>query len=304
MPTYPDPLGVTLDANQRIVVDDYVNPPNRIPLLIRDLVADNEGYFIERIFRTPGFTVQSGAIIASESFPDDHFLDPGQSIAPRSPGSEAALVGATARKPKIYRSESWAGAIEITDEARRWNRVIEVDNIFRKTANTFADVLQRRGEEVLTAFVQSSGRFVVGGAGTFSDWAAAAPRENTASTAPRPSLEFARVGRLYIQDKTGLRPDTVIVSPEDGEHFDRVYGEGAQALLARHGLTMIASPRQTAGKRLYVKSGQVGVLAWDKALSTPEYTREGKRFTDVFTLEAAPVYVATGADAVMEVRQS
>ena len=303
-PTYPEPLGTTLDAEGRVVVADYVNPPSRIPALIRDLVAANEGYFIERIFRTPGFTVQGGAIIATDSFPDDHFLAAGQSIAPRSPGSEAPRLGITRRVPKMYRPESWSGSIEITDEARRWNRVIEVQDIFRKTANTFADVLQRRGEEVLADFVQSSARFTVGGAGTYTDWAAAAPVENTGSTAPRPSAEFARVQRLFVQDKAGVRPDIVIVSPIDAEHFDRVYGGQGDAVLRRYGLTMIVSPRRTDGRRLYVRSGQVGVLAWDKPLGDPEYTREGWRYTDVFTLEAVPVYVANGADALMEVRHA
>jgi hypothetical protein len=302
--TMPDPLGTSIDSANRVVVADYVNPPSRIPALIRDLVAENEGYFIERIFRTPGFTVQGGAILYKENYPNDHFLATGQSLAPRSPGSEAPVIGVTRRAPKLARPESWAGSIEVTDEVRRWNDVIEVQDQFRKAANTFADVLQRRGEETLADFVQASGRFVVGGAGTFGDWAAADPVENTSSTDNRPSAEFARVARLFAEDKTGVRPDTVIMSPEDAEHLDRVYGDRLPALLARHNLTLIVSPRRTTGRRLYVRSGQVGVLAFDKPLGDPEITREGKRFTTSYTLEAVPVFVANGGDALLEVRHA
>lgn len=298
----PDPLGIGLDAQGRLVVDEYVNPPSRIPAIIRDLVVFNEGYFIEQVFNTPGMTVEGGAILYTETFPEDHFLDPGQSIAPRSPGSEAPRIGISRRAPKIARAESWSGSIEVTDEARRWNRIIEVQTAFTRAANTFADTIQRRGEEVLDEFVQAAGRFAVSPPG--SDWALADPIENTTSTDARPSAEFARVRRLFVEDKGGQRPDLLIVSPEDGEHLDRVYGDRLPALLARHGLSLRESVRRPAGRRLYLRQGQVGTIAFDKPLGTPEYTREGWRFTDVYTMEAVPVIVAHGADAIMEVRTS
>jgi hypothetical protein len=300
----PDPLGIGLDAAGRLVIDDYVNPPTRIPAIIRDLVRGNQGYWIEDVFNTPGMTVEGGAILYTETFPEDHFLDPGQTIAPRSPGSEAPRIGHSVRRPKLARPESWSGSIEVTDEARRWNRLIEVQDSFRKAANTFADRLQARGEEVLGDFVTAASRFVVGGAGTFSDWNAAQPEFNYTSTAPRPSAEFARVQRLYVQDKVGQQPDLLIVSPGDAEQLDRIYGGGLDALLNRYGLTMRVSVRRPDGRRLYVRRQQAGTMAFDKPLGAPEYTREGQRFTDVYTLETVPVFVAHGADAIMEVRNS
>lgn len=300
----PDPFGTSIDAQGRVVVDDYVNPPSRIPSIIRDLTVANQGYWIESVFNTPGITVEGGAILYTETFPQDHFLDPGASIAPRSPGSEAPRIGHSIRRPKIARPESWSGSIEVTDEARRWNRVIEVQDAFRKAANTFADVMQGRGEEVLGDFVTASNRFVVGGAGTFSDWNAAAPVENYTSTAPRPSAEFARVSRLFTEDKAGQSPNLLIASVGDAEQLDRIYGDRLEAVLNRYNLTLRASVRRPDGRRLYVRQGQVGTIAFDKPLGTPEYTREGQRFTDVYTLETVPVFVAHGADAIMEVRNS
>lgn len=69
-----NPLGGPTIAGTTITVDMLVNPPTIIPETIRALVASNQGYFIERVFNTPGFTVQGGAIIYTESFPTDHFL--------------------------------------------------------------------------------------------------------------------------------------------------------------------------------------------------------------------------------------
>ena len=299
-PNGPQPLGVSVSGTQ-ITVDDYVNPPTRIPAIVRAFTAANEGYWIEDVFNVPGFTVQGGAIIYTETFPEDHFLADEGRPAPRAPGSEAIKLSAGRRGVLVSRPESWAGDIEVTDEDRRWNRVIGIQDQFRKAGNTFADLLQTSGEEVLDAFVQASGRFAVTPPGY--DWAAADPVENTTSTDPRPSAEFARVRRLFVQDKTGVRPDTLIAAPEDLEHLDRIYGDKLPALLQRHNLTVHESVRRDPGKRLYVKSKQVGTLAFDKPLDQ-EYSRVGTRKTDVYTLDVAPVWVANGADALMEVRSS
>jgi hypothetical protein len=299
----PDPFGITLDGSGRLVVDDYTNPPSVIPRLIRDLVRDNAGYWIESVFNTPGFTVQSGAILYTETLPEDHYLAAGQSIAPRAPGAEAPRIGITRRVPKLAYAESWSGSIEVTDEHRRRNNVIAVQEVFRRAANTFADVLQGRGEEVLGDFLTANPtRIVTAGAGTFGDWAAAAPQENSTSVAPRPTAEFARVARLFAEDKVGVLPNLLITTPQDAEHLDRVYGGNLEAVLRRYNLEIRTSVRRVVGRRLYVRRGQVGTLAWEKPLGDPEYTREGTRFTDVYSLDCAPVFVANGVDSILEVR--
>jgi len=296
----PQPLGVTVSGTE-VTVDDYVNPPTRIPDIVRAFTAANEGYWIEDVFNVPGFTVQGGAVIYRETFPLDHFLEDGGRPAPRAPGGEAAALSAGRRGLMVSRPESWAGFIEVTDEDRRWNNVIEIQSQFRKAGNTFADILQDSGEAILAAFVTSSARFVTDPPG--SDWAAADPIENNVSTDPRPSAEFARVRRLFVEDKAGMRPDTLILAPEDAEHLDRVYGDRLPALLGRHNLTLRESVRRDPGSRLYVKSKGVGTLAFDKPLDQ-EYQREAKRKTDTFTLDVAPVWVANDASALLEVRES
>lgn len=299
----PDPFGISLDGEGRLVVDDYTNPPRVIPRLIRDLVRENEGYWIESVFNTPGFSVDSGAILYTETHPEDHYLPPGQSIAPRAPGSEAPRIGVTRRRPKLAYAESWSGSLEVTDEHRRRNNVIAVQETFRRAANTFAEVLQSRGEEVLADFITANPqRIVTAGVGTFGDWAAAAPVENTNSTAPRPTAEFARVRRLYREDRAGVQPTVAIMAPEDEEELDRIYGDRLNGILQRYNLTIRSTVRRNPGRRLYIRERQIGTLAWEKPLGDPEYTREGTRWTDVYSLETVPVFVANGVDSMMEVR--
>ena len=300
---FPDPFGIGLDADgERVTVNDYVNPPAIIPEIIRDLTVANRGYWIERVYRTPGLTLRSGALLYTETYPDDHFLDKDADVAPRSPGSEAPKIAGKRRKKKMAFPESWSGSIDVTDEARRWNKILEVQDDFRRAANSFAEKLQSSGEAHLSTFAQAAGRFVTGVDGDFSDWTGAPRATTTNSEAPRPSGEFARVQRLFSEDKSGVQPNLVIVSPEDAEQFDRVYEGQAQAVLDRYGLEMLVSVRRPSGKRLYVREGQVGAMTFDVPLGEPEITREGKRKTDVYTMEVSPVFVANGADAILEVR--
>jgi len=301
----PDPYGVFVDADGRVVVDDFTNPPSNIPAIVREMTRDNQGYWIEDVFNAPGWTIQGGAVIYSISAPGDHFLPDGQRPAPRAPGSEAPRISGTRRRPIVAYPESLSASIEVTDEARQRNDVIQVQTTFRQVANTFADIMQGTGEAALDALITASARNVNSGAGTFADWAIADSIYNTASTDPRPAEEFARVRRLFIEEKGGVLPDTLVWDPADAEHFDRVYQDRGDAVLARYGITrVLTTVRATAGVRKYLRSGQVGTLAWEQPMGDPEYTREGTRKTDVYTLEGRYVFVANGADAIMQVTKT
>jgi hypothetical protein len=290
------PLGGPDVTGTLITVDEMTNPPTRIPAIIRDLVAANEGYFAEDIFSTPGFTVQGGAIIYNETFPQDFFLDPDQSLGPRAPGSEAPNLAAFRKPPKVARPESWSGNIEITDEARRRNQLPNVQNIFRKAANTFADVIQRRAIETLNAAITDWGRTIAG-----INWRQTHSQGVTfADPTTLPQMDFGKVMKQFVEDKAGIRPDLLIVNPEDGFYLDLNYGDKLQALLDRYGLTMKETPHQTEGQAIFAKSKQIGVLAFEKPLDQ-EYERLGRRKTDSYTLEATPVPVAIDASSVVRV---
>lgn len=289
------PLGGPTVSGTFVTVDQMTKPATVIPPTIRNLVAANEGYFAERIFNTPGMTVQGGAILYEESFPANHFLDPNKTIAPRAAGSEAPRIAALRGVPSIARPESWSGSIEVTDEARRRNNVIEVQRIFRAAANEFADRIQTRAIATLTTALAAWGRQV---AGTPWDVALTNGVPN-ANPAVLPQRDLSLVFRQFVKDKAGIRPDTLIVHPDTAFYLDLIYGEKLDALLKRYGLTMYETIEMPLTSAYFVRAGAVGAMAFEKALDQ-EYTREGKRFTDVYTLEAVPVFVANDASAILE----
>jgi hypothetical protein len=289
------PLGGPTISGTQITVDTYLNPPTKIPTIIRNLVASNRGYFAEEIFSTPGFTVQGGAIIYEETFPEDYFLPADQSIAPRAPGSEAPRLGSTRHAPKIARPESWSGSIEVTDEARRRNDVRSVQRQFTQAANTFADRIQTRAVATLQAAITAWGRTVSGG-----NWRAALTSGvPNADPQTLPQRDFALVEKQFITDEAGMTPNIMIVHPDDAFYLDVIYGDKLPALLQRYNLTMRVSVAAPVGDPIFVRGGGVGVMAFEKPLDQ-EYTREGTRKTDVYTLESVPVFVADDASSVLQ----
>lgn len=290
-------LGPTISGTT-ITVDTLTKPPSRIAPIIRDLVADNEGYFAEEIFATPGFTVQGGAIVYQETFPADHFLDPTQSIAPRAPGAEAPIVGALRAVEKIARPESLSGRIDVTDEARRRNDVSAVQALFRKVANTFADQMQTKAIDTLVAAVSAWGRSAA--SVSWGDAAAAAGGTVNVAQTTLPKASFAQARKQFADDKAGVVPDTVILSTTDAFNLDVIMGDQLEAFLRRYGITtLLETPALTVGTGIWLKSQQVGVIAFEKALDT-EYERQATRKTDVYIAEATPVFVAIDASAIME----
>lgn len=289
------PLGGPTVSGTTITVDTYLNPPSQIPAIIRNLVANNQGYFIERVFSTPGFTVQGGAIIYEETFPEDYFLPADQSIAPRAPGAEAPRLGSTRKAPKVARPESWSGSIEVTDEARRRNDVRAVQRQFTQAANSFADRIQTRGIAALQAAITAWGRTVSGG-----NWRAALTSGvPNADPQTLPQRDFALVQKTFITDKAGMAPNLMIVHPDDAFYLDVIYGDKLPALLSRYSLEMAVSVAAPVGDPIFVRGGGVGVIAFEKPLDQ-ELSREGTRKTDVYTLETVPVFVADDASSVIQ----
>ena len=294
-----NPLGGATVSGTSITIDTLVNPPTIIPEIIRNLVAENEGYFIEEVFAVPGFTVEGGAVIYTETFPEDHFLPDDQSIAPRAPGAKAPRLGSTRRTPKVSRPESWSGSIEVHDEARERNQVYAVQRQFTQAANTFADRLQTRGIETLNGAVTAWERAIA----TRTDGWRVAVAEGIGNTDPLklPLADFAAVQEQFIEDKAGIRPDTLLIHQADAYYLEILYPDGKlAALLKQYGLTMRVSPQVTEGSPIFCKGKQVGHLGFEKPLSQ-EFTRDGERWTDIFSMETRPVWIADNAAAVLRV---
>jgi hypothetical protein len=295
------PLGGTSVSGTSLTVDMMVNPPTIIPQLIRDFTAENQGYFIETVLDTPAGNVQGGAVVGTETFPEDHFLDPAQDLAPRAPGAESPLIGGLRREPTIFRPSSWSGVLEVTDEAKRWNKVDEVVNNFRRASNSFADKVQTGGLNAIKAAIASWGRTA-----SSVSWAdAAALSALNATRSGEPAATLRQVITQFVNDKTGVRPDTAIFNPQELTALDEIYGEragGAAGFLARYGITNVfETPLQTAGKAWFLKSKQVGSIRWDKPLGQEQQRGPAGTWKDVYALECAPVYVLLDAGSVLEV---
>jgi hypothetical protein len=292
------PLGGTSVSGTSLTVDMMTSPPEIIPQLIREFTAENQGYFIERVLDTPAGNVQGGAVVGTETFPEDHFLDPDQDLAPRAPGAESPLIGGLRREPKIFRPSSWSGVLEVTDEARRWNKVDEVTNNFRRASNSFADKVQTGGLTAIRAAIASWGRTA-----SSVSWAdAAGVSALNAVRSSEPAATFRQVLTQFINDKTGVRPDTIILNPQEATALDEIYADKLPAFLSHYGIqNMFETPLQDAGKAWFLKSRQVGSIRWDKPLSQEQQRGPAGTWKDVFALECAPVYVLLDAGAILEV---
>lgn len=295
------PLGGATVNGTTITVDTYVNPPTRIPALIRSLVAADEGYFIEEVFGSLGSPVQGGAVIVEETFPEDFFLLEGGQPAPRAPGAEAPRLASSRHKPKVRRPESWAGSIEVTDEAKQRNNVIAMRNQFTKAANSFAQIVQLRGIEVLMEFIESSERTLE----SEVNWHEA-HEGGVQFTDPlkMPAFDLSRVHKQFRDDKVGVRPDTALMNTEELLYLEAFYpGYGSlptlEAAFGRQGINrVIGTPLVEVGNVIFCKAGAPGVIGWELPMSQ-EFVREGNRKTDLYVLECRPVYAAFDASSVL-----
>jgi hypothetical protein len=294
------PLGGATVKGTTITVDTFVNPPTKIPAIIRELVGADAGYFIERVFGTIGSPIQGGAVIVEETFPEDFFLPVGSTPAPRAPGAEAPRLAATRHEPKVKRPESWAGSIEVTDEAKQRNNVIAVRRQFTQAANSFSQIIQQRGIEVLIDAINTWERTLE----AKTVWQAT-PGAGLFNVDPKllPGFDIARVLKAFRDDKVGVRPDTAIMNTEELLFLETIYtGVGAvptlDAVFGRQGITeVIGSPLVEEGDVIFCKAGAPGAIGWELPMSQ-EMVREGVRKTDVYVLECRPVFAAYDASAV------
>lgn len=291
-------LGPTISGTT-ITVDTLTRPVTRIPAQIINLVAANQGYFADRLFKG-GPKVIGGAVVYSETLPTDLFLDPTQSIAPRAPGSEAPYVGALRPVDKIARPESLAGMFEVHDEQRLRNDTSTISTLITRIANTFADRMQTRALTVANAAITAWGRSVAS-----VGWAAAASAAGGTTNVARttqPEAAFALMLKTFENDRVGQRPNIVILNPTDALNLRLIVGvSNVQGFLGSFGIDeLLVSAAQTAGTALFVVRGGLGYILFEKPLDT-EYQRVAQRKTDLYVTEATPVFVASDASAVLAV---
>lgn len=293
------PLGGVVPNGTLVSVDMLTKSPTVMYAVIQKLVASNQGYFAAKLLRMPGMSVEGGAILYQDMFPQDLFLDPTQDLAPRSPGAESPLVGSTRRPWKVAKPQSLAGKIEVTDEARLRNNVIAVQQDFTRLANSFADRLQTWALASITAFIAGlSGARTIAGTG----WRQPHTQGITfADPMTTPAKDFGNVLALFIADKSGVRPDTVVLHQNDAMYLRMLYGGAAKLseFLASYGITdLLETPLATEGQALFVKGGEMGVIAFEKPLSSEQNRGPVGTWKDIYAFEARPVFVVNNATAL------
>lgn len=302
MTSYPNPVGIpvggTSVSGTSITVDDLTKPVTVVAPIIADLVEQSRGWFARDIFAMPGMTVDV-AIKYQDVLPEDLFLDATASLAPRAPLAESPLVSGSRQDVKLALPRSAAGSFEVSDEARQENLVWGIQQLQRQVANTFAYKMQSWAMQALEAFITASGR---------TDTSTAPWRKpHTGGLAvvnplDMPHTTLAEMTLQFESDLAGVLPDIMVVHPDDAYWLRTIYGSnsGVQDMLDDYGLRMIVSPLRTEGAPLFVKSQQVGMIAFQKPLTTEEERLTGGRWGDRYNLEMKPIFVANDATALLE----
>jgi hypothetical protein len=271
----PDPFGVFTDADGRVVVDDFTNPISNIPAIVREMTRDNQGYWIEDVFNSPGWTIQGGAV-ATRS-PARRPLPPGRaaSPAPRAPGSEAPRISGTRRRPIVAYPENLSASSRSRTRPAPQRRHPGPDDVPAGREHVRRHHAgHRRGGADGARLRELAQREL--GHGHVRRLGGRRPDLQQHVDGPAAGGGVRPRAPLFVEDKGGVLPDTLIWDPVDAEHFDRVYQDRGDEVLRRYGITNVfTTVRATAGVRTYLKSGQVGTLAWEVPLGDPEYTREG-----------------------------
>jgi hypothetical protein len=292
------PLSPPTISGNVISVDQMLANPTIIPPIIRNLAASQRGYFLDRMFSTPGGTVSGGVVIGTPTNPsiEELFLNAGETLAPRAPGTEAPRVGGSRPAPKVFPVESWSGSVEITDEAKRRNDADAVNRILQQVANTFVNILQTRALEVLDAYITEVSRSHAN-KGDWTTSVEAKASEIKASEAP--AFDFAYVQQLLDEDEAGETLKYVILNPAQAMSLAGFYGPDYGTMMATWGLVPIVSPRVTAGVAYFLAEGGVGPLYYEQGLNQ-ETQRLVNRKTTEIVFEVNPVFVPIDAYKVIK----
>lgn len=288
------PLGAPELTENVLTVDTALNEPERITQRISDITLQR--FIVDRIFASQGLTVAAGAVIYDQAVENELYTN--RDVERRMPGDEYPIVGANRRAPKVATSEDWGGKFFFTDEARRRNDVVHLDNQTTQLANTIVKKTNTRAILELEAAIAS-----LGGQGvvTGHNWSAVVTAGTNASTAGvYPAADFALAQLGADREELGVIYDLWLVNPQEAANLKTVYGSSYAEVLASHGIEIFPSNRVVAGTAYAVARGQVGFLDYEQGLAT-ETWREPKNKVTWVQSSVVPIMGVTNPFSIKKI---
>lgn len=261
------PLGTPSVSGNQYTVDLMLKEPTRINAYVSNVAL--YGYFAERIFTNAG-GVSGGALMYTQLTSNDLF--PTRRAQKVAPGAEFPEVTFDRPEPKTAQVEKLGGKFMVTDEARDRNDLTAIQSEATKLGNDIRDQLHTRALAELDAVITAIGSDVQVTATSWAD--AAGLTFSTTANNLLPAADFAELDKRAHNKRLGTRYNLWIVNPQEAMNFDIIYGEKAASVLARYGVSMVATPLVAAGTAYAVQEGQVGQVRYEQPLQTVTYREE------------------------------
>lgn len=289
------PIGGPDVSGTQVTVDLLAEQPTRITRAISDLALTR--FFVDRLL-TIGGDVSGGAVLYDQATENELYLN--RDVQQVEPGQEFPIVGLDRPVPRTAQVEKFGGKFPITDEARKRNNMVTLNNAIRRLANTIQRKMQQRTLAEIAAAIAEHSRFA-----TTVSWAdSLALTDATRTRGAEPGAALAAAQREADENELGYRYNILIQNPQEEEALLTYYGpDKVDAVLSGYGITdRFSTPRQPAGTALLAAEKQVGEMRLEEPLGQETWRDKDGRQQDWYQASIRPVVYVTDPFAILELR--
>lgn len=286
--------GPDVNGNQ-VTVDLLAEQPTRITRTINDLALTR--FFVDRLLVIGG-EVTGGAVLYDQATQNELYLT--RDVQRVEPGEEFPIVTQDRGAPRTAQVEKFGGKFPITDEAKKRNNLVTINNAIRRLANTIQRKMQQRALAEIAAAVAEHSRFA-----TSVSWAdALSLTDATRTRGSEPGAVFAAAQREADENELGYRYNILILNPQEEEALITYYGpDKVDDVLKGYGITdRFSTPRQAAGTALMAAEKQVGEMRLEEPLGQETWRDKDGREQDWYQSSIRPVVYVTDPFALLELR--
>lgn len=245
-------------TGRRLTVDTALKQPNLIRNQIAKLADDQ--LLLPKFFHSLGAPVTGGGLLYSVIQASDFYST---SIEKRSPGNEYKIIEGVDPEPKLAVVEDWGGKFLVTDEQIGRNDVSYLDQQTTQLSNTIARKLDIAAMEAIAAADIS----MVAGH-PWDTLVLEGPADSLTPSILRPTADLSSAQLVADLEELGVVHDLLVVHPNEAHSLRTAYGDSLDGMLKSAGLTMFSNPRVEEGVAWAVKSGEVGTVGFEVALTT------------------------------------